>query len=170
MPVGGLCVKKNQTNPINWTLIIIIQPYVTKAIFSTPNPPVKLRKIAIGDGTLGSSSVFQDVDVISILETYPQVIDYDTDVFQFFHEQWAFFLPPAAKTLLNRTYAEPNYAATTSTLPTLKMASSRPSMLLPRLIQTVHSFSLVALRPALTGGFRTSPLLQISTVRWWSVL
>lgn len=29
------------------------QPYIAKAIFSTPEPPVNLKKIAIGDGTLG---------------------------------------------------------------------------------------------------------------------
>ncbi|KAH8115245.1 alpha/beta-hydrolase [Phellopilus nigrolimitatus] len=62
-------------------------PYVAKAIFQTPNPPVKLAKIVIGDGTVGEFPVTQDLPTVSIIETYPQVIDYDTDVLQYFREQ-----------------------------------------------------------------------------------
>lgn len=48
---------------------------------------MKLAKIAIGDGTVASFSVTQDVNVVTILETYPQIVDYDTDVLTYFREQ-----------------------------------------------------------------------------------
>jgi len=62
-------------------------PYITKTIFSTPNPPVKLRKIAIGDGAIGSLSVFEELPALSVIETYPQLINYDPDVFNYFKTQ-----------------------------------------------------------------------------------
>ncbi|KAJ7159990.1 alpha/beta-hydrolase [Mycena crocata] len=62
-------------------------PYITKAIFSTPNPPVKLRKMVVGDGTLGSGAVFQNVPTLTTIETYPQLINYDPDVFNYFKTQ-----------------------------------------------------------------------------------
>ncbi|KAJ7479822.1 alpha/beta-hydrolase [Mycena latifolia] len=62
-------------------------PYITKTIFSTPNPPVNLTKIAVGDGTLGSGATFQDVSTMAIIETYPQLISYDPDVFNYFKTQ-----------------------------------------------------------------------------------
>lgn len=52
------------------------------------NPPVNLAGIAIGDGTIGSAETFQLVPVLSVLETYPQIIGYDTAVFEYFREQW----------------------------------------------------------------------------------
>lgn len=66
---------------------VIGQPYATKAIFQTPNPPVKLSKIAIGDGVAGSFPMTQDVPVVSVIETYPQIVSYDTDVLNYFREQ-----------------------------------------------------------------------------------
>ncbi|KAF8521294.1 alpha/beta-hydrolase [Gautieria morchelliformis] len=62
-------------------------PYITKTYFNTPNPPVHLVKIAIGDGAIGSEPVFEDSPVLSILETYPQLIDYDPAVYNYFKEQ-----------------------------------------------------------------------------------
>jgi len=69
------------------------------------NPPVKLEKIAIGDGTIGSqetaillpvvsndhvpASLLLTSGKVSVLETYPQIIGYDTGVFDFFKEQYA---------------------------------------------------------------------------------
>ena len=41
------------------------QPYITKAYFSMSDPPVKLSKIVIGDGTLGSIAVMEDLPVVS---------------------------------------------------------------------------------------------------------
>ncbi|KAJ7726259.1 alpha/beta-hydrolase [Mycena maculata] len=62
-------------------------PYITKTIFSTPNPPVKLTKIAVGDGTLGSAATFGYLPTITTIETYPQLISYDPDVFNYFRTQ-----------------------------------------------------------------------------------
>ncbi|KAJ6602725.1 alpha/beta-hydrolase [Mycena vulgaris] len=57
-------------------------PYITKTIFSTPNPPVNLAKMVVGDGTLGSEATFQNVPT-----TYPQLIGYDPVVFNYFETQ-----------------------------------------------------------------------------------
>ncbi|KAH7922313.1 alpha/beta-hydrolase [Leucogyrophana mollusca] len=62
-------------------------PYITKAYFEMENPPVKLAKIAIGDGSIASGETFELLPVVSVLETYPQIIGYDTDVLQYFREQ-----------------------------------------------------------------------------------
>ncbi|GBE89633.1 alpha/beta-hydrolase [Sparassis crispa] len=62
-------------------------PYITKALFSTPNPPVKLAKIAIGDGTIGSGATSELLPTTYVIETYPQLIGYDPEVFQWFQEQ-----------------------------------------------------------------------------------
>ncbi|KAF8433226.1 alpha/beta-hydrolase [Boletus edulis BED1] len=62
-------------------------PYIAKAYFEMDNPPVNLAGIAIGDGSLLSVEAFTEFPVISVLETYPQVIGYDTQVFEYFHEQ-----------------------------------------------------------------------------------
>jgi len=52
------------------------------------NPPVNLSRIAIGDGTLGSLETGTELPVITVLETYPQIIGYDTQVFEYFQEQY----------------------------------------------------------------------------------
>ncbi|TDL15662.1 alpha/beta-hydrolase [Rickenella mellea] len=65
----------------------MIQPYITKTYFSTPNPPVKLAKIAIGDGAIASGNVFEDLPALSVIETYPQLISYDPNVYNYFKEQ-----------------------------------------------------------------------------------
>ncbi|KAJ6452243.1 alpha/beta-hydrolase [Mycena sanguinolenta] len=62
-------------------------PYITKSIFSTPNPPVSLRKIIVGDGTLGDDATFGYVPTLTTIETYPQLIGYDPDVYNYFKTQ-----------------------------------------------------------------------------------
>ncbi|KAJ7840852.1 alpha/beta-hydrolase [Mycena olivaceomarginata] len=62
-------------------------PYITKALFSTPNPPVTLKKIAIGDGTLGSFAAFEELPTLTTIETYPQLINYDPEVYEYFKTQ-----------------------------------------------------------------------------------
>ncbi|TFK31890.1 Alpha/Beta hydrolase protein [Crucibulum laeve] len=62
-------------------------PYILKAYFQAAKPPVKIAKIAIGDGTVGSQVVSTFVPVLSIIETYPQFIAYDQEVFNYFKEQ-----------------------------------------------------------------------------------
>ncbi|KAM5545884.1 hypothetical protein V8D89_000010 [Ganoderma adspersum] len=48
---------------------------------------VNLRKVAIGDGFLGSLATIRELPVINILETYPAIIGYNEDVFNYFREQ-----------------------------------------------------------------------------------
>ncbi|KAJ6562288.1 alpha/beta-hydrolase, partial [Mycena capillaripes] len=62
-------------------------PYITKTIFSIPHPPVNLKKIAIGDGAIGSKAVFEEVSTLTTIETYPELIDYDPEVYNYFKEQ-----------------------------------------------------------------------------------
>ncbi|KAF8142101.1 Alpha/Beta hydrolase protein, partial [Boletus edulis] len=62
-------------------------PYITKAYFEMVKPPVNLARIAIGDGTLGSIEEFLELPVTTVLETYPQIIGYDPQVFEYFQEQ-----------------------------------------------------------------------------------
>lgn len=84
------------------------QPYITKTIFSTSNPPVNLAKISIGDGALGSIAVFEILPTVRIkqrpqhhilpltsflpqvtlIETYPQFINFDVDVYNYFKTQY----------------------------------------------------------------------------------
>ncbi|KAJ7668909.1 alpha/beta-hydrolase [Mycena rosella] len=63
-------------------------PYITKTIFSTSNPPVNLTKMIVGDGTLGSEATFQVVPMLTVIETYPELISYDPDVFNYFKTQY----------------------------------------------------------------------------------
>ncbi|KAG9311509.1 Alpha/Beta hydrolase protein [Chiua virens] len=62
-------------------------PYITKAYFGIQDPPVNLAGIAIGDGAIASLEDFAEVPAISVLETYPQIIGYDTQVFEYFKRQ-----------------------------------------------------------------------------------
>ncbi|KAJ7890888.1 alpha/beta-hydrolase [Mycena olivaceomarginata] len=62
-------------------------PYITKAIFSTPNPPVRLAKIAIGDGIIGDDTTHRVLPILSIIETYPELINFNPDVFRYFQTQ-----------------------------------------------------------------------------------
>ncbi|KAJ6581885.1 Alpha/Beta hydrolase protein [Mycena capillaripes] len=62
-------------------------PYIMKAYFSMAKPPVKIAKIAIGDGSIASDEVFELLPALSVLETYPQLIGYDQEVYNYFKEQ-----------------------------------------------------------------------------------
>ncbi|CAK5283248.1 unnamed protein product [Mycena citricolor] len=62
-------------------------PYIMKAYFSMSKPPVKIAKIAIGDGSIASDVVFELLPSTNILETYPQLIGYDQDVYKYFKKQ-----------------------------------------------------------------------------------
>ncbi|TFK29733.1 alpha/beta-hydrolase [Coprinopsis marcescibilis] len=62
-------------------------PYIMKAYFSTPNPPVKVAKVFIGDGTIAPGVAFNLVPTLSVVETFPQLIGYDPEVYLYFKEQ-----------------------------------------------------------------------------------
>ncbi|EEB95565.1 hypothetical protein MPER_05445, partial [Moniliophthora perniciosa FA553] len=55
-------------------------PYIAKAILSTPNPPVKLAKIAIGDGAMGSFPGYEEISTVNTLQTFPQNLSLDHEV------------------------------------------------------------------------------------------
>lgn len=65
------------------------------------NPPVILAKIAIGDGSIGSVVEFEFMPVMTIIETYPQLIAYDTDVYETFRDQYVH--TPETRCLLRLT-------------------------------------------------------------------
>ncbi|KXN92402.1 Carboxypeptidase cpdS [Leucoagaricus sp. SymC.cos] len=62
-------------------------PYIMKAYFNSPNPPVKIAKFVIGDGTMASGQVFELLPALNIIQTYPQIIGYDQQVFKYFEAQ-----------------------------------------------------------------------------------
>ncbi|KAH9893404.1 alpha/beta-hydrolase [Cubamyces lactineus] len=62
-------------------------PYIMKTYFGLTDPPVNIVKFAIGDGTVGSDVVFNEVPTVSIIETYPQLVAYDPAAFEYFREQ-----------------------------------------------------------------------------------
>ncbi|KAI0643827.1 alpha/beta-hydrolase [Trametes meyenii] len=62
-------------------------PYIFKHLFAEASSPVNLKRFAIGDGSLGSLATIRDLPVINIIETYPAIIGYDQDVFDYFKEQ-----------------------------------------------------------------------------------
>ncbi|KAN0088900.1 Alpha/Beta hydrolase fold [Tylopilus felleus] len=64
-------------------------PYIAKAHFQMENSPVNLARIAIGNGALVSMEIFTELPVVTVLETYPQIIGYDTQVMEYFREQSA---------------------------------------------------------------------------------
>ena len=48
---------------------------------------MNLGGIAIGDGTLNSEHVFEDVATLNIIETWPQLIGFDPVVYEYFKSQ-----------------------------------------------------------------------------------
>lgn len=62
------------------------KPYITKAYFNLAKPPVKLAAIAIGDGII-DGEISLALPILTVIETYPQLIGYDPEVFAYFKEQ-----------------------------------------------------------------------------------
>ncbi|CDO69768.1 hypothetical protein BN946_scf184766.g13 [Trametes cinnabarina] len=62
-------------------------PYIMKTYFGLADPPVKIAKFAIGDGTVGSAEVYELVPTVNTIETYPQLVGYDPATFEYFREQ-----------------------------------------------------------------------------------
>ncbi|KAF8556411.1 alpha/beta-hydrolase [Imleria badia] len=95
-------------------------PYITKKYFEMDNPPVSLSRIAMGDGTIGSLETYMELPVVSVLETYPQIIGYDTQVFEYFQEQ-----STLCKYNLTLKYPQPEHFPTLNApLPFLSSGSS----------------------------------------------
>ncbi|KAF7798025.1 hypothetical protein EIP86_009237 [Pleurotus ostreatoroseus] len=62
-------------------------PYIMKTYFGMEDPPVKIAKFAIGDGSIGSDTTSELLPMVTVLETYPQLIGYDPEVYEYFKEQ-----------------------------------------------------------------------------------
>ncbi|PIL29186.1 hypothetical protein GSI_09235 [Ganoderma sinense ZZ0214-1] len=62
-------------------------PYLLKHILPLDDPPVNIVKIAIGNGFIGSYGTNREIPVITLLESFPELIGYDSDVFNYFKEQ-----------------------------------------------------------------------------------
>ncbi|KAI0777947.1 Alpha/Beta hydrolase protein [Irpex lacteus] len=60
--------------------------YLESPLFH-PEPPVNLSKIAIGNGAIGSVYEIEILPALSLIETYPQLISYDAEVYQYFKTQ-----------------------------------------------------------------------------------
>ncbi|EIN09574.1 alpha/beta-hydrolase [Punctularia strigosozonata HHB-11173 SS5] len=61
--------------------------YITKTYFSMSNPPVNLAHILLGDPALGDNDAFKTLPTLSIIETYPHLIGYNTEVYDYFKAQ-----------------------------------------------------------------------------------
>ncbi|KZP13602.1 alpha/beta-hydrolase, partial [Athelia psychrophila] len=62
-------------------------PYIGKALYSMQDAPVKLRKIVLGDSSIPSFAGCEEIPVVHVLETWPQIIDFDIEVLEYFKEQ-----------------------------------------------------------------------------------
>ncbi|KAI0051359.1 alpha/beta-hydrolase [Auriscalpium vulgare] len=62
-------------------------PYIAQALLAAPSPPVVLKKIAIGNGPFSGFSVGPHLGTVSILESFPQLIKFDQNVFQAFQSK-----------------------------------------------------------------------------------
>jgi len=62
-------------------------PYIAKALFSMTNPPVSLRKLAIGDGVVGSYPTHATLPVPWVIQTFPQLVGYNPEIYNYFKTQ-----------------------------------------------------------------------------------
>ncbi|KAK0467098.1 Alpha/Beta hydrolase protein [Desarmillaria tabescens] len=62
-------------------------PYIMKTYFSMSKPPVNLAGIGIGNGAITSGQVFELLPALDTIQTYPQLIGYDPEVYEYFEEQ-----------------------------------------------------------------------------------
>ncbi|KZP13619.1 alpha/beta-hydrolase [Athelia psychrophila] len=62
-------------------------PYISKALFSLESPPVNLKKLVIGDGAIGSFAGYEEIPTVHTLEAWPQIIDFDVEVLEYWKEQ-----------------------------------------------------------------------------------
>ncbi|GJJ10264.1 hypothetical protein Clacol_004490 [Clathrus columnatus] len=62
-------------------------PYITKAYFGMEKPPVKIQHTVIGDGTIQAVDPAEMIPIPALIETYPQLVDFDIEVYKYFREQ-----------------------------------------------------------------------------------
>ncbi|KIM27100.1 hypothetical protein M408DRAFT_24847 [Serendipita vermifera MAFF 305830] len=63
-------------------------PYIAKTIVAKSPAPVNLTKMMIGDGAFGNRGAFVEYSTIQIMQTYPQLFGFDTNVYEYFVEQY----------------------------------------------------------------------------------
>ncbi|KAI0718592.1 alpha/beta-hydrolase [Cerioporus squamosus] len=126
-------------------------PYIVKHIFAQAKPPVNLKKIAIGDGSLGSFATIRHLPVLNTIETYPAIIGYDQDVFNYFREQHHL-----CGFDLNLTYPQ-----TGGNFPTLNLTQGLRAQLLEA---TETKIAVSSLREAIAAEYalrvRTNPAIK----------
>lgn len=62
-------------------------PYISRALLTHSNPPVQLSRIALGDATIGSLILHHHAPVVTLLQTYPQLINYNASTLEFYLQQ-----------------------------------------------------------------------------------
>jgi carboxypeptidase D len=146
-----------------------------KGYFSMPNPPAKVVKLAIGDGAMSEEDAFQNAPVVrthafsmlftltsrsqvSVIETFPQLIGYNPDVYNYFAEQ-----AHLCGFDLNLTY--PQQGGHFSSLVHLSAPSDRDSRSSRSLVTLKTQLRNAALHPALIGAEETKRGLGRSTLK-----
>lgn len=66
----------------------VFVPYISKAIFGQTSSPVNLSKIIIGEGAVGSIGTYTQYPSLGIMQTYPQLVDFDPGTYEYFVEQY----------------------------------------------------------------------------------
>ena len=61
-----------------------VQPYIAEAILGSENPPVQLAAVSLGNPTVGYFSEFEHATALTVIKTFPFLINYDPDVLKVF--------------------------------------------------------------------------------------
>ncbi|KAJ7111801.1 Alpha/Beta hydrolase protein [Mycena epipterygia] len=64
-------------------------PYILKNYFAMPveNRTITFGKIGCSNPALSESNLFENIPIVRVIETYPQIIDYNTDMYDYLREQ-----------------------------------------------------------------------------------
>ncbi|KAJ6524154.1 Alpha/Beta hydrolase protein [Mycena capillaripes] len=64
-------------------------PYILKSYFGLPEAerPVNFGKIGCSNPALSESNLFENIPILRVIETYPQLINYDTAMYDYLREQ-----------------------------------------------------------------------------------
>ncbi|KZV96767.1 alpha/beta-hydrolase [Exidia glandulosa HHB12029] len=62
-------------------------PYIAQALLASSNPPVRLHRIALGDATIGSLILHHHAPMTTVVQTYPQLLNYNATALDFYLQQ-----------------------------------------------------------------------------------
>ncbi|KAJ7048643.1 alpha/beta-hydrolase [Mycena amicta] len=64
-------------------------PYILKNYFGLPadQRPTKIGKIGCSNPALSESNLFENIPILRVVETYPQLVNYDTKMYDYLREQ-----------------------------------------------------------------------------------